>query len=45
MGNETGETQTLQPFPLGHGARHLKRAKPSVTLTKFGSNFQAMGRV
>jgi hypothetical protein len=28
-GNETGETQTLPPFPLGHGARHLKRAKPS----------------
>jgi hypothetical protein len=29
MGNETGETQTLPPFPLGHGTRHLKRAKLS----------------
>jgi hypothetical protein len=29
MGNETGETQTLPPFPLGHGARRLKRAKHS----------------
>ena len=29
MGNETGETQTLPPFPLGHGASRLKRAKPS----------------
>ena len=27
MGNETGETRTPRPFPLGHGARHLKRAK------------------
>src|SRR5882672_5761869 len=27
MGNETGETPTPPPFPLGHGARHIKRAK------------------
>src|ERR1700737_3582491 len=27
MGNETGETPTPPPFPLGHRARHLKRAK------------------
>src|SRR3977135_2008331 len=29
MGSETGKTRTLPPFPLGHGARHLKRAKPT----------------
>lgn len=27
MRNETGETRTSPPFPLGHGARPLKRAK------------------
>ena len=27
-GNETGETRTSPRFPLGHGARHLKPAKP-----------------
>jgi hypothetical protein len=27
MGNETGETQTLPPFRLGQGARHLKHVK------------------
>jgi hypothetical protein len=27
-GNETGETRTSPRFPPGHGARHLKPAKP-----------------
>src|SRR3981189_1672957 len=34
MQNETGEIRTSPPFPLGLGARHLKRAKspgPPVT--------------